>query len=181
MNWINLLLLAAAVVAVITGFRRGLIGQMGSLAAVVFGLILCRAMGPTVTGWLGFLTPDALLNTPMAGFIPSVVANALIYTAVYYGVRFLASSLRLLAKLMLMGMLDRILGVVFSIIKWTVGLSVALNLWFALFPMSDSVKQSTVCGGAVVEAVMDVAPWMWGIATAQMAEPESTEAAAEAL
>lgn len=172
MNWVDILILAVFVVAVVTGFRRGLIGQVSSIAAVVIGLIGCRMFGSTVSGWFGWMVPDSLESGPMAEFIPAVVANALIYTLVYYVVRIAGKLLRLAAKLLLMGPLDRALGVVFSLFKWCLGLSIVLNLWLALYPDSDAVSKSTVGGGKAVVTVMEIAPWLWGTVSAELAHPD---------
>ena len=185
MNRLDILLIVVFVAAVVTGFRRGLIGQIGAVAAVVIGLIGCRLFGDSVSGMFCSFVPASMQGTVMQQFIPTALANALIYTVVYYLVKFLAGSLRMVAKLMLMGPLDRALGIVFSLFKWGLGLSVGLNAWMALFPTSNAVRNSTLGGGVAVETVMELAPWAWGITKAQFEalnhEPRETADASEAL
>lgn len=164
MNWVDILLIVVGVVAVFSGLRRGLIGQLGSLAAVVGALICCRMFGNVLTGWFEGLVPDKLDGTAMAAFIPAVASNALVYTAVYYLIKLVAGAVRHTVGLMLMGPLDRVLGVVFALFKWGLGASLVLNLWLALFPTTTAVKDSTLGGGVAVESVMELAPWLWGTA-----------------
>lgn len=164
MNWVDILLLAVFAVAVITGLRRGLIGQIGSVAALAGGLLACRMFGNVLAGWLTPLVPDDMAGSLTATFIPAVLSNAIVYISVYYLIRLVAGALRMTVKLMLMGPLDRGLGVVFALFKWGLGASVALNLWLALFPGSCAVKESTLGGGVAVESIMELAPWLWGTA-----------------
>lgn len=168
MNWVDLLLLVVFAVAVFSGLRRGLIGQLGSLAAVVAALVSCRIFGDVLTGWFQGLVPEKLDTTPMATFIPAVASNALVYTAVYYLVKLVAGAARHTVRLMLMGPLDRVLGVIFALFKWGLGASLVLNIWLALYPSSTAVRDSTLGGGVAVESVMELAPWLWGTAGRQL-------------
>lgn len=172
---IDILLIVVFGVAVLTGLRRGLIGQVASIAAVVLSIVACRMFGGVLAGAFGFLVPASLECTPMAGFIPAVASNTVIYTAVYYAVKFFAGALRATARMLLMGPLDRVGGAIFSVFKWGFGLSVALNLWLAVCPTSDFVKRSTIGGGVAVENLMELAPWVWGIAT-DLCAPDSAPA-----
>ena len=88
----------------------------------------------------------------------------------------------------MLGPVDRALGAIFSVLKWGVGLSVVLNLWLALFPKSDFVKESTIGGGIAAENLMELAPWAWGLAThgvldsddnGEAGEADTTDAAAD--
>ncbi len=168
MNWVDTLLLLVMAVAVFNGLRRGLIGQLGSLAAVVGALLCCRIFGNVLTGWFQGLVPDELSCKGLETFLPAVASNAVVYAAVYYLIKLVAGALRHTVRLMLMGPLDRVLGVIFALFKWGLGASLVLNMWLVLFPSSPSVKESTLGGGVAVESVMELAPWLWGTAGRQM-------------
>ncbi len=162
---IDIVLIIVFGIAVFTGLRRGLIGQAASIAAVVIAFIACRAFGSAFAGALSFLVPSRLEGTPMENFIPMVISNSLVYLAAYYLVKIIAGAIRATMRMFLMGPLDRVLGVIFAIFKWGLGLSIALNLWLAVFPSSDFVRRSTIGGGVAIENVMEIAPWFWGVAS----------------
>lgn len=165
MSSLDILLLIVFAIAVIRGMRRGLIGQLGSLAAIILAIIVCRATAATAAPAMEFIVPDSLKDSPMGGYISSIAAGALIYVIVYYGVTILSRTFKTLTHALMLGPVDRVLGAIFSLFKWGLGLSVGLNLWLALFPQSRFVKDSTLGGGVAVENVMELAPWLWGVAT----------------
>lgn len=165
MSWIDIIIVGVFAFAVVRGLRQGIIGQLGSLAAFVLALIACRAGAQAMADAMGGLVPDSLENTPMGGYVASILGGAIVYGVVYYLVRLAARFVRTVIHALMLGPVDRALGAIFSVLKWGVGLSVVLNLWLALFPKSDFVKESTIGGGIAAENLMELAPWAWGIAT----------------
>ncbi len=188
MSWIDIIIVGVFAFAVVRGLRQGIIGQLGSLAAFVLALIACRAGGQAMADAMGGLVPDSLENTPMGGYIASILGGAIVYGVVYYLVRLVARFIRTVTHALMLGPVDRALGAIFSVLKWGVGLSVVLNLWLALFPKSNFVKESTIGGGIAAENLMELAPWAWGLAThgvldsddnGEAGEADTTDAAAD--
>ena len=188
MSWIDIIIVGVFAFAVVRGLRQGIIGQLGSLAAFVLALIACRAGGQAMADAMGGLVPDSLENTPMGGYVASILVGAIVYGVVYYLVRIVARFIRTVTHALMLGPVDRALGAIFSVLKWGVGLSVVLNLWLALFPKSDFVKESTIGGGIAAENLMELAPWTWGLAThgvldsddnGEAGEADTTDAAAD--
>lgn len=188
MSWIDIIIVGVFAFAVVRGLRQGIIGQLGSLAAFVLALIACRAGGQAMADAMRGLVPDSLENTPMGGYVASILGGAIVYGVVYYLVRLVARFIRTVTHALMLGPVDRALGAIFSVLKWGVGLSVVLNLWLALFPKSDFVKESTIGGGIAAENLMELAPWAWGLAThgvldsddnGEAGEADTTDAAAD--
>lgn len=180
MSWIDIIIVGVFAFAVVRGLRQGIIGQLGSLAAFVLALIACRAGGQAMADAMGGLVPDSLENTPMGGYVASILGGAIVYCVVYYLVRLVARFVRTVTHALMLGPVDRALGAIFSVLKWGVGLSVVLNLWLALFPKSDFVKESTIGGGIAAENLMELAPWAWGLATHGVLESDNDGEATEA-
>lgn len=153
MSVIDLLILAAVVGAVIQGLRRGLIGQVGSIAAIVIALIGCRMFGGVLSG----LFPES--HPALA----DILSNAVVYVVLYLGVLFVARALKFAVHAVLLGPIDRLAGVVFAVAKWVVGLSVLLNAVFAIAPSAKPAESPAT------DAVTAVAPWLWGIYKAHKA------------
>ena len=154
MSAIDILIVVVFVAAAVWGLRKGLIGQLSSLAAIVVSLIGCRIFG-------GMLEP---LMPQSPSFVAPILSYTLVYVILYFLIRFLVRSLKTITSALMLGPLDRIAGAVFCGFKWMLGLSLVLNAWVAIFPNSETVKSSTLGGGRAVQCVMEIAPWLWGVA-----------------
>lgn len=119
MNIFDIILYLALVWAVVNGLTRGLAVQLVTLAGVVAALYLAAAYGREAGGLLGFEAPAA----GVAGFIVIFVA-ALVVVGVAGR---LMRSVFVFAGL---GVLDSILGILFSAVKVLLVLSV-LYAWFS--------------------------------------------------
>jgi len=174
MSVIDIIIIAVFGLAIFRGLHKGIIGQLGSLAAIILAVIACRTLAPVLepvtAGWV----PDSLRPTPLGSYIGQVAAGAVVYIIIYYGVNFATRLLRKVSHTLMLGPVDRVAGAIFAVLKWGLGLSVALNLWLALFPKSEFVKESTIGGGIAVENVMELAPWLWGMATHSDTPDENT-------
>lgn len=147
MSVIDLLILAIVAAACFQGLRRGLIGQIGSIAAIVVAIIGCRMFGDLLQGCFSADHPE----------LARLLSNAVVYVVLYVAVMLVARVLKFAVHAVMLGALDRIAGVAFALFKWVVGLSVALNALFAIAP-SARPRNSIA-----TDAVTAVAPWLWGV------------------
>lgn len=162
MSTLDIIILIVAVGAILTGLQRGAIRQLGSIVGFVAAIVACRLFGDVLAP---MFTPDSLKETALGEYAGKIIGGSVIYILIYIVVGILARGLRLIAKTLMLGPIDRLGGAVVALLKWGVALSVVLNLWLALFPSSRVVRESTLCGGKAVEAVMELAPGLWGVAT----------------
>ncbi len=157
---IDIVILAVFAVAVIAGFRKGFIVQIGSLAAIIVAIIACRVFGQQV----------AELILARCDGDPSVwqrySASALgycgVYIIAYYAVVLVARFCRKAVSVLMLGPLDSIGGALVSVFKWFMTLSVAANLYLALFPSGSCLSSSRLCGGKVAGTIVDLAPAVLG-------------------
>ncbi|MCF0220395.1 MAG: CvpA family protein [Muribaculaceae bacterium] len=157
MSVIDILIIVVFVASILLGLKKGFIGQLSSVAAIVGALIGCRIFG-------GVLEP---LMPQEPSFVAPILSHTLMYVALYFGIKFVAKSLKKVTHALMMGPLDRVCGAIVSVFKWMLGLSLVLNAWLAVFPNSTVVKESTLGGGSAVHTVMEIAPWFWGFAIEQ--------------
>lgn len=163
---IDILILIIFVAAVLYGLRRGAICQTGDLLALFAGVLACRLFGDTVSHLILALTSGSDTPSPTAGYSASVIGNLVVYLAVYIVVRMLARGARTICRALMLGPIDRILGAIFTVLEWMLGLSLVLNLWAAIFPDSDLMTASQLGHGLALQSIMDFAPWLFGSITA---------------
>lgn len=159
MTALDIILLLVFIGSAWFGFRKGIIKQLGSLAAIVIAIIACRCLGPTVVTLLMGSHPDWQAS-PISHATVSILANAVIYLVAYYGVILLAKLLRMVSHAVFLGPLDRIAGAAFSVAKYFLLVSLLLNLYMVIFPDTPLRSKSNLCGGRVATLTARFAPWV---------------------
>ncbi len=148
--------------AVVYGFWKGIISQIGSVAAVILGIIACRLFGDEATDLTFTLLPELAKDPDTARYACSVIGNVVLFLLVYLTVKLIASLVRKIASSLLLGFVDKILGSAFCIFKWFLVASIVLNVWYLIFPDSIIVKTSKLAGGKAIDAIMELAPAILG-------------------
>ena len=121
MNIFDLIVYVALAWAVFNGWRRGFLLQLFSLVAVVAALYLGVLYGAEVGAMLGMEGTTAQIGGFIAIFVASLIAIAII-----------ARLLKGVFKLAGLGVLDTLLGILFSIVKVGLGLSILFSGFEAL-------------------------------------------------
>lgn len=134
MNWFDIIVAVLLLWAAWRGYSTGFIRQAISLAALALGVWLAFAFGPQVGIMLGV---DALL-APLVGFI--VVFLVVVVVLVILGM-----VTKGLFRLMGLGALDSIFGVVLSLLKTWIILSLLCS-WLAAWSKVDGPQ---AVGGAI--------------------------------
>ncbi|MDO4320682.1 MAG: CvpA family protein [Bacteroidales bacterium] len=117
---LDILILAIVAVGGAIGFSRGLLSQVGQIAAVIIGIILCRLFGQTLSDFFAG-SDDASAYDYVAGY-------AIVFL-IGYGITWLvARMLRQTVRAVRLGILDRIGGAAFKVAQWGLLLSLALNI-----------------------------------------------------
>lgn len=156
-----LLLLALILWGIFSGWRKGLLGQTGSLLGIAFGVVGSRVLlpdvMPTVAGWIR----SAEAATDPEYMVASVAT--LIIVAVAYGVFLLCGViLNRLLKVLSFQPLDSVLGAIFGVAKWCFLLSVAYNAILGLQQDGPLLKLCSDGDGNPVEMIMGIAPAVVG-------------------
>lgn len=164
MAGIDWIILTVAVAAAVYGFWKGLISQMGAVVALVLAVIACRLFGGSAADAIsGLLGDDNSETSATVAYGASVIGNMLVFIIVYLVTLAIARGIKMLSRIMLLGLPDKLLGAVFTIVEWMTGLSIALNLWCATFPDSDLTRASTLGDGMALKIVMELAPMLLGM------------------
>lgn len=114
MNFFDIITLIALVWAVVSGWRSGLVSQLLSLAGIIAGLILAIRFGAQVGTMLGIDPQFAAV----AGFAVTFVASVIIAAI-------LAKFMRTMLSFIGLHSLDTLLGILLSVVKALLILSVS--------------------------------------------------------
>jgi membrane protein required for colicin V production len=142
LNSVDVFLLICFVPAIIGGIMSGLVRQVASLVALILG------------AWAGWHFSALLAEGIKIWFksdseLIGIISFALIFIAVVIVVNLIGKALSGIIKFVMLGWLDRLLGVIFAILKYAFIFSVAiylLNSLDALYPFLPKhiIKQSAL-------------------------------------
>lgn len=160
MSTLDILILIAAAIGLITGMIKGLVRQIGSLAAIVIGILACRAFGANATSIMASILPQGLSEGSMGQYIPSVLGNIALFLIVYIAVILIARALSTLTHAIFLGPVDRTAGALFGLTKWLLLASILINVWLTIVPQAEI---SGMAGGRLAQFTADIFPWMMGV------------------
>lgn len=127
MNALDLIILGILLIAAVMGAVKGFIGQIGTLAGIILGVIACRMFGGTVS--------DMIVGS---GTVHEGVYRAMVYVllfvAVYFVVFFIARIFGKVLSAMHIRIIDRIGGALLSMAAWAFFMSLALNVYLVISP-----------------------------------------------
>ncbi|MCH5347291.1 MAG: CvpA family protein [Muribaculaceae bacterium] len=162
MSFIDILILIVFIAAVCYGLKLGLIRQLGSIAGLILGLIAARLFGDAVADIYGAFVPESFGTESVRLYTCSILGRVTVLVLVYAIVVLVARGLKKVFHSLLLGPVDRALGVVLALVQWFLGLSLVLNIFAALFPSVALSEHSQLAGGLALQAVMAVAPTLFG-------------------
>ncbi len=119
MNYFDIVTGIILILAIIKGFKNGLIIELASLAALVLGLF----------GAIKFssITESYLIEHIDSSYI-GVAAFIITFILIVVGVHLVAKAVDKLAKAVALGMIIRVLGAIFSLLKYAFIISVIIAI-----------------------------------------------------
>lgn len=157
----HIIALVVTVVALFKGFKSGFTGQISGILGFAFGTVCCHVFGDEAENLLRSIIPG-ISTMPGNTFIYSVMGVALVYCIVFLVFRMLTGVLRSAMQVFGLGLLDRLFGSVFCMVKYLLMLSIVYNLIVCVNPRSPLMKYANADDGNVVECVMLLAPELLG-------------------
>lgn len=154
MTTLDVLILIVFLASAAYGFWKGMIVQVGALAAIIFAMVLCRLGGSWLAG--------TIAGTEAVSLTDVVIAKVILFIVGYLTVRIVAGFLKKVTHALALGGLDRIGGALFSIFQWMLVLSLLLNLWLVLKPDPPIEQLSTLANGHAGPAILKLAPAVLG-------------------
>ena len=162
MNILDIILLICFVPALIQGIRKGFIAQAISIVSIIAGIWTSARFADVVSAWIGqFITASEQ--------VLKVVAFAIILVIVFLVLAAVGKLLEGMFKLVMLGWLNKLLGVVFALIKTglIVGLVIiafsSLNETFKF--VQESVLNESVLYPPLKNLALEVFPYIKNILT----------------
>ena len=134
MNILDIILLVCFVPAIFQGIRKGFIAQAISIISIIVGIWASAHFADIVAGWVAqYITAsDQILK---------VVAFALILIAVFIALAAVGKLLEGMFKLVMLGWLNKVLGVVFALLKTGLIVGVAIMAFSSLNDTFNLVQE----------------------------------------
>ncbi len=157
MNILDIILLICFVPALIQGFRKGFISQVIAIISIIAGVWMSARFANIVSGWIGQYIQGSEQ-------VLKVVAFALIFIAVIAVLALLGKLIEGTIRLVMLGWLNRLLGVLFSLLKagLIIGLIImafcSLNETFGF--VSEETLNSSVLFPPLKKMAYDVFPYL---------------------
>ena len=120
MNFIDITILLCCVPAIFRGLSKGFIAQAAALVALVLGAWMSFHFSSTVVEWIR----PAMDVSPV---ILQVIAFTLILMAVFLALTLAGKALEGLVKVVMLGWLNKLLGVAFSLLKVILAIGLVID------------------------------------------------------
>lgn len=135
MNILDIVLLACLIPAVIQGLRKGFIAQVVAIISLILGGWLAYRFSSALTGWLGqwIEAPAAAMN-----IISFIIIFAIVVTLLFLLGKILEASI----KIILLGWLNRLLGLIFALFKYVLVLGLLTVLFDSINGKFNIVQES---------------------------------------
>lgn len=160
MNVLDIILLICFVPAIITGIRKGFIAQVFSIISIVAGVWLSFRFSELLSGWIGKWIQASHALLQIMAFIVILILVIIAFTA-------LSKLLEATVKIILLGWLNKLLGVVFAILKYVliIGLVIVAFDWInsELGLVKKSVLDSSVLYRPLQHAADTIFPYFKGL------------------
>ena len=154
MNTLDMIILIPIAVGFVFGLFRGLIKELIGLVAIFLGIYGAKFLSPWLSNTLvSMFSFSAKTAQPVAYIILFVVIVVLMLI--------IARMLDKLFDAVSLGGLNRFLGGLFGAIKFTLVVSVLINVMNALEEKFDIVENETINNSLLYKPVMKIAPDLW--------------------
>ncbi len=133
MNWLDILILVIIGLATFSGLRTGLIKAIFTLAGVIVGIILAGRLYVPLSAQLTFIPQDNIAR---------IVAFIIILGVVMVVAGVLASVLRWIASLVMLGWVNRLGGAIAGFIFGAFVCGALLSIWVKFLGISTPIAGS---------------------------------------
>ena len=133
MNWLDIVITVVVVIATFWGLRTGIIKAVLSLAGLIVGIILAGHYYVPLAEQLAFIS--------QAG-IARIVAFAIILIGVMVIAGVLASVLKWIASVVMLGWVNRLGGAVFGLVLGAIFCSALLATWVKFLGIGVAITES---------------------------------------
>ncbi len=149
MNYFDIVVGILLIVAIVKGFKNGLIIEFASLAALILGVIGAIRFSSFTESWL-----LEHFSSQYIGLISFLVT----FVVIVIGVHLIAKMVDKLVKAIALGMINRILGAVFSLAKYGFILSILLAVFTSFDKTFNLIPEETRESSILYQPLSELAP-----------------------
>ena len=136
MNYVDIVILCLVGILIVNGIRKGFIISLASLVALVLGIWVSVHFSGLMSGWL------VKIFHPSGTWL-SVLSFTLTFLLVVIGVMIIAKLLEKVVKTVGLGLLNRIAGGIFGLLKGILVVSVLLFIFVSFDPKGKVITLQT--------------------------------------
>ena len=157
MNILDIILLICFIPALVQGIRKGFIAQAISIISIIVGIWASARFADVVAAWVAqYITASEQ--------VMKVVAFALILIVVFFLLGLLGKALEGIFNFVLLGWLNKLLGVVFALLKTVLIVGLVIMAFSSLndpFPLvKEEVLNESVLYPPLKKVAFDVFPYI---------------------
>lgn len=150
MNILDIIILLCLIPAIIQGIRKGFISQAISIVSIVVGIWASARFANLVTSWVSqYITASEQ--------VLKIVAFALILVVVFVVLGLLGKLLESVLKLVMLGWVNKLLGVAFSLLKAVLILGLVIMLFNSLNSTFGFVKPEVLNESVLYQPLKSIA------------------------
>lgn len=150
MNILDIIILICFIPALIQGLRKGFIAQVIAIISLILGIFLSFQFSEAVSGWLAQYIEGS-------GEVLQLVAFALILICVIAGLAALGKLLEGMLKIVMLGWVNKLLGVLFSFLKCALVLGLVIMAFNSLNGTFHFVSEETLAESSLYPPLKDLA------------------------
>ena len=160
MNTLDIIILICFVPALVQGLRKGFIAQIIAIIAILLGVFLSFQFSSVVSTWIAqyLEVSEQILN---------LVSFALILLGVTAGLFALGKLLEGMLKIVMLGWLNRLLGILFSFLKCAIVLGLIIMVFNSLNSSFNFVEEDELAKSMLYPPLKDFAytifPYLKGL------------------
>ena len=154
MNTLDLVILIPIALGFVFGLFKGLVKELASLAAIIFGIYGAKVFAPSLSGFL----IRSLAFSPETA-LP--LAYIFLFVLIAVVLLIIAKTLDKFFDSIALGGLNKLLGGIFAAFKYALIVSVLLNVFDALDSRFPIIKPKSKTESIGYKPVMKLAPVLW--------------------
>jgi membrane protein required for colicin V production len=156
MNYIDIIILIILGLSVLTGFVNGLVKEVASLAALIFGIW-------GAIRFSGFTSGKLYEYFDMSGQYIGIVSFIITFIIIVIVIHFMGMLIDKLMKAVALGFLMKLLGTVFALLKTTLILSVVFVVLNSIDAKRPFLPHEKINESALFNPISDIAPALFPI------------------
>lgn len=149
MGAIDIILLLCFIPAIVQGISKGFVGQVVALASVILGAYLAFHFSTAVSEWLaGYIAAD--------GNMIKIISFAVIVIVVIIVLNLIGGLISRVLRLVMLGWLNKFLGICFAILKTVIILGLIINLFDGLNANWHLIKPETLDASVLYNGIRNI-------------------------